>query len=140
MHTDQELRQLRSQLTFENCSAADGGGLAVGHEFKYEGTFVQCPSGSATFRNCRAVRSGGCLYLTGKLQVSGSLDFETTTAEYGGGMFVEGIVDASRSKMSFSNCHATASGGGDQNVYGMDNSSYDITGMISCLHLWRSNH
>ena len=132
-------------MTFENCSAPDGGGMAVGQKsllFRgaMTGRFLQFPSGSATFRNCRAVRSGGCLYLTGKLQVSGSLDFETTTAEYGGGMFVEGIVDASRSKMSFSNCHATASGGGDQNVYGMDNSSYDITGMISCLHLWRSNH
>lgn len=110
VHIMKELRQLRSQLTFENCSAADGGGLAVGHEFKYEGTFVQFPSGSATFRNCRAVRSGGCLYSKGKLQISGSLDFETATSEYGGGMCVEGIVDASKSKMSFSNCHTTASG------------------------------
>ena len=35
---------------------------------------------------------------------------------YGGGMYVDGNVDASRSNMSFSNCGSTGSGGGDQNV------------------------
>eukprot|EP00435_Cladocopium_sp_Y103_P024416 s231_g6.t1 len=95
--------QLKGRLTVENCSARHGGGVMMMIDF------VQFPSGTATFRTCRA-GLGGCIFSSGNLRMSGSLDFESATAEYGGGMFVDGNVDAARSQVSFSNCHSTASG------------------------------
>ena len=81
--------------------------------------FVQFPSGAATFRGCSAVNRGGSIFSWGSVRMSGSLDFVTATSRYGGGMYVEGNVDASRSNMSFSNCRSIGSGGGDQKCFKM---------------------